>query len=119
MFFVTIDSGMAMSVAELGVNKVISKRLMPKVTFIPDTQISEIDPENVTLTNYYTGETTVLKDVHNTILVTSKPPQDGLFHALQDSGLEVYVAGDAREAYWSVFGTDEAIKDGRRAAMML
>ncbi|MCB2045083.1 MAG: FAD-dependent oxidoreductase [Novosphingobium sp.] len=119
VFFVTIDSGMAMSVAELGVNKVISKRLMPKVTFIPDTQISEIDPENVTLTNYYTGETTVLKDVHNTILVTSKPPQDGLFHALQDSGLEVYVAGDAREAYWSVFGTDEAIKDGRRAAMML
>ena len=119
VFFVTIDSGMAMSVAELGVNKVISKRLMPKVTFIPDTQISGIDPENVTLTNYYTGETTVLKDVHNTILVTSKPPQDGLFHTLQDSGLEVYVAGDAREAYWSVFGTDEAIKDGRRAAMML
>lgn len=119
VIFVTIDSGMAMSVEELGVNKVISKRLMPKVTFMPDTQIEEIDPENVTLTNYYTGEKTVIKDVHNIILVTSKPPEDGLFHALQDSGLEVHIAGDAKESFWSVFGTDEAIKGGRYAAMSL
>lgn len=119
VIFVTIDSGFAMSVAELGVNKVLSKRLMPKVTFIPDTKITGIDPGNVTLTNYYTGKTTVLEAVHNTILVTSKPPEDGLFHALQDSGIELHIAGDAREAYWSAFATDQAIKDGRRVALML
>lgn len=119
VIFVTIDSGLAMSVAELGVNKVISKRLLPKIKIFPETMITRIDPENVTLANYFTGETTVLEDVHNTILVTSKPPQEDLFHALQDSGLEVLIAGDAREAHWSVFATDEAIKDGRRVAMAL
>ncbi|WP_417622328.1 FAD-dependent oxidoreductase [Parasphingorhabdus sp.] len=119
VFLVTIDSGIAMSVSEIGINKVLSKRVLPKVTFLPQTAISRIDPANVTLTGYSTGDETVLENIDNVIMVTSKPPQEALYHALCDSGLEVHVAGDAREARWSVFGTDEAIKDGRRAAMML
>ncbi len=119
VIFVTADSGLAMSVAELGINKVISKRLLPKVTFIPQTIVSTIDPANVTLIHCHTGETRVLEDIDNTILVTSKPPEDGLFHALSESGLEVQIIGDAREARWSVFATDEAIKDGRRAGLQL
>jgi len=71
------------------------------------------------LVNIYTGETTVLEDVDNIILVTSKPPEEELFHALQRSGLELHLIGDAREARWSVFATDEAIKDGRRAGLLL
>jgi len=119
VFFVTIDSGIAMSVSEIGINKVLAKRLLPKVTFLPQTAISKIDPANVTLVGYSTGDETVLENIDNIIMVTSKPPQEALYHALCDSGLEVHVAGDAREARWSVFGTDEAIKDGRRAAMTL
>ena len=53
------------------------------------------------------------------IKVTSKPTQQVLYYALGDSRLAVYVVGDARELRWSVFGTDEAIKDGRRVAMMI
>lgn len=119
VFFVTIDSGFAMSVTELGINKVISARLLPKVTFIPDTRIKEINPEHVTLQNYYTGKITTLKNIDNTILVTSKPPKESLYHALIGKVPELHLIGDARESRWSVFATDEAIKDGRRIGLML
>lgn len=115
--FLTIDSGLAMSVTELGLNKVISKRLLPKVSFLPQTQINAIDPANVTLTHYFTGEQTVLEDVDNIILITSKPPEEALYHALLSAVPELHIIGDAREARWSVFATDEAIKDGRRAGL--
>ncbi|MES2302899.1 MAG: hypothetical protein V4521_12655, partial [Pseudomonadota bacterium] len=42
VFLVTIDSAMAMSVTELGLNKVIARRIMPKVTFLPTTEITRI-----------------------------------------------------------------------------
>lgn len=119
VIFVTIDSGIAMSVTEIGINKVISKRLLPKVTFIPQTEIRAIDPLNVTLRHVFTGATQVLEGVDNTILVTGRPPEEGLYHSLIGSGIEVHLIGDAREARWSVFATDEAIKDGARAGLAL
>lgn len=119
VIFVTMDSGFAMSVTELGINKVISARLMPKVKFIPDTLIEEIDPEKLVLKNYYTKEITEIADVHNVILVTSKPPHEALYHGLMGQVPELHIIGDAREAKWSVFATDEAIKDGRRIGLML
>ncbi|KPF84089.1 FAD-dependent oxidoreductase [Novosphingobium sp. AAP93] len=123
VIFVTADSGLAMSVTDIGINKVISKRLLPKVTFAPQTVISAIDPANVTLVHLYTGQVTVLENVENTILVTSKPPEEALYHSLvgtSGSGAaEVHLIGDAREARWSVFATDEAIKDGRRVGLLL
>lgn len=119
VFFVTIDSGIAMSVSELGLNKVLAKRVLPKVSYHPLTRIEHIDPANVKLVHTATGEETLLEGIDNTIMITSKPPEEALFHALQGSGLEVQIIGDAREARWSVFATDEAIKDGRRAAMAL
>eukprot|EP01035_Chromulina_nebulosa_P010430 gene10430-14007_t len=76
VIFVTMDSGLAMSVTEIGINKLISNRLLPKVRFIPTAFIKAIDPSNVMLVNIYTGETTVLEDVDNIILVTSKPPEE-------------------------------------------
>ncbi|MFA5547660.1 MAG: FAD-dependent oxidoreductase [Porticoccaceae bacterium] len=117
--FVTIDNGLAMSVAELGIDKVISRRLLPKVNFFPSTRINEIDPANVTLENIYTGQITTLEDVDNTILVTSKPPEEALYHSLVGKVPELYLIGDARESRWSVFGTDEAIKDGRRVGLLI
>ncbi|MEJ6011034.1 FAD-dependent oxidoreductase [Novosphingobium aquae] len=123
VIFVTADSGLAMSVTEIGINKVISKRLLPKVTFIPQTVIAAIDPADVTLVHAYTGVATVLENVDNTILVTSKPPNESLYHALVASssckGIDVHLIGDAREARWSTFATDEAIKDGRRVGLIL
>ena len=119
VIFVTADSGLAMSVTEIGINKVISKRLLPKVSFMPQTLITAIDPANVTLANIYTGEVTVLENVDNTILVTSKPPEEQLYHALTDAGIELHLIGDAREARWSIFATDEAIKDGRRVGLIV
>lgn len=111
--FVTIDSGLAMSVTEIGINKVISERLLPKVDFMPHTRISRIDPENVVLMNVYTGKTTTLEEIDNIILVTSRPPEESLYHALAGKVPELHIIGDARESRWSVFATDEAIKDGR------
>src|SRR3546814_18646717 len=37
VFLLTIDSAMAMSVTELGLNKVVARRVIPKVTFMPPT----------------------------------------------------------------------------------
>lgn len=119
VIFVTADSGLAMAVTEIGINKVVAKRLLPKVTFLPQSIITDIDPANVTVTHLYTGEVSVLEDVDNTILVTSKPPEEALYHALAGTGAELHLIGDAREARWSVFATDEAIKDGRRVGLLL
>ena len=117
VFLVTIDSAMAMSVTELGLNKVIARRLMPKVTFLPSTEITRIGVEDVQLRHVYSGETSVLAGIDNTILVTSKPPQEALYHALIGELPDVRIIGDAREARWSIFATDEAVKDGRRAGL--
>ena len=119
VIFVTIDSGLAMSVTEIGINKVIAKRLLPKASFVPQTRIIAIDPASVTLEHIYTGAVTLLENIDTTILVTSKPPVEALFHALIDKGVELHVAGDAREARWSIFATDEAIKDGRRVGLIV
>jgi hypothetical protein len=73
----------------------------------------------VALVHLYTGESTVLESIDNTILVTSKPPEEQLYHALAGTGIELYLIGDAREARWSIFATDEAIKDGRRAGLLV
>lgn len=117
VFLVTIDSAMAMSVTELGLNKVVARRVIPKVTFLPSTEITGIDPHDVHLRGVLSGERTVLEGIDNTILVTSKPPQEQLYHALIADMPEVRIIGDARESRWSVFATDEAIKDGRRAGL--
>lgn len=117
--FVTIDNGMAMSVVELGIDKVVSKRVIPKVNYFPSTRINAIDPASVTLENMYTGKITTLENIDNTILVTSKPPQESLYHALVGKVPELHLIGDARESRWSVFATDEAIKDGRRVGLLL
>jgi 2,4-dienoyl-CoA reductase-like NADH-dependent reductase (Old Yellow Enzyme family)/thioredoxin reductase len=119
VIFVTIDSGFAMSVDELGINKVITSRLLPKVQFISHTLLQEIDPEKVVLRNYYTKEITEISDIHNVILLTSKPPHEGLYHELIDEVPELHIIGDAREAKWSVFATDEAVKDGNMIGKML
>ncbi|CAH0495407.1 FAD-dependent oxidoreductase [Novosphingobium sp. CECT 9465] len=119
VFLVTIDSAMAMSVTELGLNKVIARRVIPKVTFLPSTEITAIDESNVSLRGVYSGETSVLEGIDNTILVTSKPPQEDLYHAMVGDMPNIRIIGDAREARWSVFATDEAIKDGRRAALLI
>ncbi len=116
---ITMDAGMAMSVSEIGVNKLLSSRLMPKVTFLPNTRINSIDPENVVVENIYTHDTVTLEEIDNTILVTSKPPQDDLYHALVGKVPELHLIGDARVSRWSVFATDEAIKDGRRVGLLL
>ncbi len=117
VFFVTIDSAMAMSVTELGLNKVIARRVVPKVRFLPSTEITEIGIEHVHLRDFFTGKETVLENIDNTILVTSRPPQEDLYHALVGDLPDIRIIGDARESRWSVFETDEAIKDGRMAGL--
>jgi hypothetical protein len=119
VFIVTIDSGLALSVAELGIDKVISARLMPKVTVIASTRLNEITAENVVLENIYTGEKSTIEGIHNVVLVTSKPPLEALYHALYDQVKELHIIGDSREAKWNVFSMDEAIKDGNRIGLLL
>ncbi|MAT51600.1 MAG: hypothetical protein CMK32_10505 [Porticoccaceae bacterium] len=119
VFFITMDSAFGMSVTELGIDKVISKRLLPKVSFKPCMKVTHISPADVSLEHIHTGETEVLKDIDNTILVTSRPPEEGLYQTLVGQVSELHVIGDARESRWSVFATDEAIKDGRRVGLLL
>ena len=117
VFLVTMDSAMAMSVTELGLNKLIARRVIPKVTFLPSTEITAIEPGNVRLKDFLTREETVLENIDNVILVTSRPPQEDLYHALVGDLPDIRIIGDARESRWSVFQTDEAIKDGRMAGL--
>jgi len=117
VFLVTMDSAMAMSVTELGLNKVIARRVIPKVTFMPSTEITSIDEHDIRLRGFLSGEETILEGIDNIILVTSKPPEEDLYHALVANMPDVRIIGDAREARWSVFATDEAIKDGRSAGL--
>jgi 2,4-dienoyl-CoA reductase-like NADH-dependent reductase (Old Yellow Enzyme family)/thioredoxin reductase len=117
--FISIDSGIAMSVTEIGINKVVSSRLLPKAQFIASTRITRIDDHTVKLKHVYTGETTELKGIDTVVLVTSKPPEEALYHALVKQVPELHLIGDARESRWSVFATDEAIKDGRRVGLLL
>jgi 2,4-dienoyl-CoA reductase-like NADH-dependent reductase (Old Yellow Enzyme family)/thioredoxin reductase len=119
VIFVTIDSGLAMSVTEIGINKVISERLLPKVRFVPSTRITRIEAASVILENVYTKQASTLQEVDNIVLVTSRPPEEGLYHALAGKVPELHIIGDARESRWSVFATDEAIKDGRRIGLLL
>jgi hypothetical protein len=113
-----MDAGIAMSVTEIGINKVLSSRLLPKVHFIGSTRLAEIEDHTVNLEHVYTGRCTSLK-IDTVILVTSKPPEDVLYHALVGQVPELHLIGDARESRWSVFATDEAIKDGRRVGLLL
>src|SRR3546814_348467 len=117
VFLLTIDSAMAMSVTELGLNKVVARRVIPKVTFMPSTEITGIDEHDVHVRGFLSGEKSVLEGVDNIILVTSKPPQEDLYHALITDMSDIRIIGAAREARWSVFATDEAIKDGRMAGL--
>lgn len=117
VFLVTIDSAMAMSVTELGLNKVVARRVLPKVTFMPLAEITGIDRHDVHMRGFLSGEKTVLSGIDNIILVTSKPPQEDLYHALVADMPDIRIIGDAREARWSIFATDEAIKDGRMAGL--
>ena len=119
VFLVTMDSAMAMSVTELGLNKVIARRVVPKVGFLPSTEITGIDSATVKMRDFLTREETVLEDIDNVILVTSRPPEEQLFHALVEDMPGVRIIGDARESRWSVFETDEAIKDGRLAGLAI
>src|SRR3546814_1612282 len=108
---------MAMSVTELGLNKVVARRVIPKVTFMPSTEITGIDEHDVHVRGFLSGEKSVLEGVDNIILVTSKPPQEDLYHALITDMSDIRIIGDARAARWSVFATDEAIKAGRMAGL--
>ena len=119
VFLVTMDSAMAMSVTELGLNKVIARRVVPKVDFLPSTEITGIDSATVKMRDFLTREDTVLEDIDNVILVTSRPPEEQLYHALVEDMPGVRIIGDARESRWSVFETDEAIKDGRLAGLAI
>jgi hypothetical protein len=87
------------------------------VTFIPSTEITCIDEHDVKLRGFLSGAETILEGIDNIILVTSKPPQENLYHALVADMPDIRIIGDAREARWSVFATDEAIKDGRMAGL--
>src|SRR3546814_8386856 len=96
---------MAMSVTELGLNKVVARRVIPKVTFMPSTEITGIDEHDVHVRGFLSGEKSVLEGVDNIILVTSKPPQEDLYHALITDMSDIRIIGDAREARWSEFAT--------------
>lgn len=119
VFLVTIDSGLAESVTELGIDKVISKRIMKKVKVITNTVMTQMTPEYVEFEHYFTGEKSQIEDVHNIILVTSKPPVEGLYHELYGQIDELHIIGDARESKWNVWSMDEAVKDGHRIGQLL
>jgi 2,4-dienoyl-CoA reductase-like NADH-dependent reductase (Old Yellow Enzyme family)/thioredoxin reductase len=117
--FVTMDSDLASSVAETGIDKVICSRLLPKIKFMPNTRITKLEPARVSIEHVHTGEPGVIEHIDNVVLVTSKPPEEALYHCLVGNVAELHLIGDAREARWSVFATDEAIKDGHRVGMLL
>jgi hypothetical protein len=104
-----------MSVSELGLNQILAKRVLPKASYHPLTRIERIDFSSVKLVHTATGKEKLLEGIDNTIMITSKPPEEALSHAMQGIGLEVQIIGDAREARWSALPpTRQSRTDGER-----
>lgn len=116
---VSIDPNLGRSVKDLGINQVIGLRVLPKAKFIPNSAITGIDSHTVALMNTLTFEQETIEDVDTVILVTSKPPVDGLYNELIGKVPELHIIGDARECYANVFGMDNAMKDGKRVGVLL
>ncbi len=116
---ISIDSSLGRTVSELGVNQIIALRVLPKAKFIPDCAITSISDHTVNLMNVLTYQPSAVENVDTVILVTSKPPTETLYHSLIGKVPELHLIGDARESHWNVFGTDEAIKDGKRVGVLL
>jgi 2,4-dienoyl-CoA reductase-like NADH-dependent reductase (Old Yellow Enzyme family) len=116
---ISTDSKMGRTVADLGIDVVIGMRVLPKATFIPLTAVTCIDGRTVTLVHTMTFQPSAIEDVDTVILVTSKPPLDTLYHELVGKVPELALVGDARESRANFFGMDDAVKDGRRAALAL
>jgi NADPH-dependent 2,4-dienoyl-CoA reductase/sulfur reductase-like enzyme len=116
---VSIDPNLGRSLAPLGINQVIGLRVLPKTKFIPDHAITSISDHSVNLTNTLTFQPDIIENVDTVILVTSKPPVDGLYNELIGKVPELHIIGDARESYANVFGIDNAMKDGKRVGVLL
>lgn len=116
---VNIDSRMGRSLYELGIDVVMGMRLLPKVTFIPDTSITKIENHTVYLKHEMTFMPSMVEDIDTVVLVTSRPPDDRLYHSLLGKVPELHIVGDARESRANIFGMDDAIKDGKRIALKL
>ncbi|MBN1317393.1 MAG: FAD-dependent oxidoreductase, partial [Anaerolineales bacterium] len=116
---VNIDSKMGRSVSELGIDIVMGMRVLPKAKFIPDTSITSIEDHTVYLKHELTFEPGTIEDVDTIILVTSRPPEESLYHELLGKVPELHIIGDARESRHNIFGMDDAIKDGKRVALKI
>jgi len=116
---VCIDSRMGRTLYDLGQDVVMGMRLMPKAKFIPDNSITSIQDHTVCLRHEMTFEDSVIEDVDTVVLVTSRPPEERLYHELLGKVPELHIIGDARESRANVFGIDDAIKDGKRVALKL
>jgi 2,4-dienoyl-CoA reductase-like NADH-dependent reductase (Old Yellow Enzyme family)/thioredoxin reductase len=116
---VSIDSKMGRAVSSLGIDVVMGMRVLPKANFISDVAITSIEDHCVNLLHQMTFQPSSIEDVDTVILVTSKPPAEGLYHSLVGKIPELHLIGDARESYANVWGIDNAMKDGKRVGMAL
>jgi 2,4-dienoyl-CoA reductase-like NADH-dependent reductase (Old Yellow Enzyme family)/thioredoxin reductase len=115
----TPDTIVARSVVPLGLHQVLALRLNGKAVSRPNTAIMSIDDHTVTISNTLTFEEDRIDDVDNVILVTSRPPRDELYHALEGKVPELYLIGDACDSKWNVYGMDDAMKAGKKIGMAL
>jgi 2,4-dienoyl-CoA reductase-like NADH-dependent reductase (Old Yellow Enzyme family) len=110
--FVITQPYMGVSLTPLYIHMLIPMRVMPKTNFVRDTAVVSIDNRCVNLMNTYTFVPSTIEDVDTVVLVTSKPPNEELYHALLGKVPELYLIGDAQESRYATFSIYAATTGG-------
>jgi 2,4-dienoyl-CoA reductase-like NADH-dependent reductase (Old Yellow Enzyme family)/thioredoxin reductase len=115
---VTTDARMGESVQKLGLDRVVAARVLPVARHVPNSVVTGIDPGVVHVMNTLTfDEEDMAADT--VVLVASKTPNDSLYLDLVDRFPDLHIIGDAREAHYNIWETDDAIKDGQRVGALV
>ena len=94
-------------------------RIMSKITMTPHTLVTGISGRTVNYLTLHSYQPNKIEGVDTVILATAKKPNDDLYHALQGSGLEVHVVGDANCPTNGIWGIGEAIRGGHDVSLKL
>lgn len=101
------------------VSNALAIRAYPKVTYTRDSAVTAIVDGSVELTNVYSQEESTIDDVDTVVLVTSRPPNDDLYHELLGQLPDVQVIGDANVSRYANYRMYEATQAGRNYALAL
>jgi len=116
---ITSSSSVAESLASSFVNWTVASRVLPKVNYIRDTAITNIDNHVLSLQNRYTYEESQLDGIDTVVLVNNKIGNQDLYNNLVGKVPEIHIIGDANQAHYGNMGMDAAYKSGHTTGKII